>query len=336
MERTPSGKDYCTSRALDVEKLGIGYKSRKTKERWARGCIIFPLVDVSDEVVSLYGRAVKGPGHYYPSGRKGLYPRYPEAETRTLVLTESVIDAASLLSVDAVPEAGAVLPMFGTNGLTAEHQQAISQLENLSEIILALDGDVGGRKASIEVAKELKALRPGLKTTTTQIPKGEDLNGLIVSAGVEAKQAIEALIKNRVPVSATVEIKTETPKPSTGLIAQTHYLEYLGVAASYRVRGGIRGGAESLKASLQIRANGQDYRAKVDLYEHKQTVTLAERTAEMLTLRKDQVQDDLRELTELLEAHRENPPPKTAAGSSPSGAEGEKCYPENAPLCSPF
>jgi hypothetical protein len=62
MERTPSGKDYCERRALDVEKLGIGYKSRKTKERWGRGCILFPLVDVNDEVVSLYGRAVSGGG----------------------------------------------------------------------------------------------------------------------------------------------------------------------------------------------------------------------------------------------------------------------------------
>jgi DNA primase len=307
MERTPSGKAYCTRRALDIEKLGIGYKSRKTKERWGRGCIVFPLVDEKDEVVSLYGRAVKGPGHYYPSGRKGLYPRYPEAETKTLVLTESVIDAASLLSIDAVPEAGEVLAMFGTNGLTAEHRQAISQLENLNEIILALDGDAAGRKATTEVAQELRALRPGLKITTAKLPEGEDINGLIVSAGAEAKQVIEALITKRVAVEVTEDLKTETTKPNTGLIAQTHYLEYLGTAASYRVRGGIRGGAESLKVSLQIRANGQDYRAKVDLYEHKQTVTLAERTAEVLTLRKDQVQDDLRELTELLEAHRENP-----------------------------
>ena len=327
MERTPSGKDYCERRALDVEKLGIGYKSRKTKERWGRGCILFPLVDVNDEVVSLYGRAVKGPGHYYPSGREGLYPRYPEAETRTLILTESVIDAASLLSIDAVPEARAVLALFGTNGLTAEHRTAISGLKNLNEIILALDGDAAGRKATIEVARELKALRPGLKITTLELPEREDVNGLIVSAGAESKAVIESLIAKRVPVKAeaSVAVASSPSGGGGGLTHHPHYLEYLGLAASYRVRGGIRGGAESLKVSLQIRADGQDYRAKVDLYEHKQTVTLAERTAEVLSLRKDQVQDDLRELTELLEAHRENP--KVAAGSSTSGGGGGKMLP---------
>ena len=43
MERTPSGKEYCNLRGLDTE--GIGYRSRKAKERWGRGCILFPLVD---------------------------------------------------------------------------------------------------------------------------------------------------------------------------------------------------------------------------------------------------------------------------------------------------
>jgi DNA primase len=327
MERTPSGKEYCERRALNVEKLGIGYKSRKSKERWGRGCIIFPLVNGLDEVVSLYGRAVKGPGHYYPAGRQGLYPKYPSPETTTLVLTESVIDAASLLSIEPTLVGGTVLALYGTNGLTAEHRTAISGLKNLSEIILALDGDAAGRKASIEIAKELKTLRPGLKTSAIQMPEGEDLNGLIVSAEAKAKAVIEELITNRIAVQEAVETKTETGNPNTGLITQSHYLEYLGLAASYRVRGGIRGGAESLKASLQIRANGQDYRAKVDLYEHKQTVTLAERTAEVLSLRKDQVQDDLRELTELLEAHRENPASKNESShprSRPNMLPGER------------
>ena len=61
--------------------------------------------------------------------------------------------------------------------------------------------------------------------------------------------------------------------------------------------------------SLQIQSTGQDYRAKVDLYEYKQTVSLAERTATVLDLRKDQVLDDLRQLTDLLEVHRDNPAP---------------------------
>ena len=40
MQRTPSGRAYCERRGLDVEGLGIGYRTRKVAERWGRGCII--------------------------------------------------------------------------------------------------------------------------------------------------------------------------------------------------------------------------------------------------------------------------------------------------------
>jgi len=82
MERTPSGREYCAARGL--ETTGIGYRSRKAKERWGRGCIIFPLVDKGCKIRGLYGRAVKGGGHYYTSERAGLYPEYPDITTQLL------------------------------------------------------------------------------------------------------------------------------------------------------------------------------------------------------------------------------------------------------------
>ena len=312
-DRTPSGKAYCEQRLLRPEILGIGYRSRKATERWGRGCIIFPLVDKDDEVVSLYGRAVKGSGHYYMAGRKGLYPSYPYIETKQLVLTESVIDAATLMGRDVN-----VLALYGTNGLTGEHRAAIQNLPELEEIILALDGDAAGCKATTTIAAELRALRPTLKITTLVLPEGEDINGMFVGHE-EGEGLLAALLAGRKTVGEAEEGATEETREGTTamssqspqeLTAHNHYLEYLGAAATYRIRGGIRGGAESLKVSLQIRTLGQDYRAKVDLYEHKQATTLAERTAEVLLVRKDQVLDDLTQLTELLETWRENPATK--------------------------
>ncbi|MEM6773160.1 MAG: CHC2 zinc finger domain-containing protein, partial [Bacteroidota bacterium] len=143
MERTPSGKEYCAVRGLPT--TGIGYRSRKAKERWGRGCILFPLVDKGCKIQGLYGRAVKGPGHYYTANRMGLYPEYPDLTTTTLLLTESVIDAASVLGLlDGVT----VLALYGTNGLTAEHRTEIKTLPELQEVVLGLDGDAAGRKAT--------------------------------------------------------------------------------------------------------------------------------------------------------------------------------------------
>lgn len=312
MERTPSGKEYCTLRGLDTN--GIGYRSRKAKERWGRGCIIFPLVDKGCVIRGLYGRAVKGGGHYYTADRAGLFPEYPDITTTRLLLTESVIDAAC---INGVLDVLAVLALYGTNGLTAEHRLEIKELPDLVEVVLGLDGDEAGRKATAAIAAEIKALRPGIKVTTLNLPEGEDLNGMWVSHADAEAAWLRELYEGRQVVGEDIPSQKAKPDSITAIKAglgkltiQPHYLEYLGVAARYRVRGGIRGGAESLKVSLQIQSTGQDYRAKVDLYEYKQTVTLAERTASVLELRKDQVLDDLRQLTDLLEEHRETPAPK--------------------------
>ena len=254
MQRTPSGREYCDLRGLDTN--GIGYRSRKSKERWGRGCIIFPLVDKGCKIKGLYGRAVKGGGHYYTAERSGLYPEYPEINIQRLLLTESVIDAAC---INGVLDDFAVLALYGTNGLTASHRLEVKELPELKEVMLALDGDVAGRKATVAIAAELRALRPGLTVTTLELPEGEDINGLWVSYADADGTWLKELFAARKPVGDETLYTGSNEEQAQGeaageLAVHTHYLEYLGVAARYRVRGGIRGGAESLKVSLQIQA----------------------------------------------------------------------------------
>ena len=85
-----------------------GYTPNGNKQvytAFANNCIIFPLKDKSGNIVSIYGRSLsdkKGEKHYYLKSRSGLYPGYlscpgTKPETRRLILTEAVIDAATLL-----------------------------------------------------------------------------------------------------------------------------------------------------------------------------------------------------------------------------------------------
>ena len=84
----------------------------------------------------------------YKAHRSGLYPSYPKKTTNVIVLLESVIDAATLLSIDLPLDNYGLLAMYGTNGLTGEHTKAIIQLPDLQEIIFALDGDEAGSGSS--------------------------------------------------------------------------------------------------------------------------------------------------------------------------------------------
>lgn len=163
---------------------------------WAKDCILFPLKSADNKISSLYGRSIYSGSHpetltrsgsspsarhFYLPNRTGLYPGYPKPATTKLILTESIIDAASLLQQSSITEAYAVLALYGTNGLTEEHQQAILNVKDLQEIILMLNADDAGRAATGNHYRTLKQLLPGITITQTVLPDGEDVNSLLQS-----------------------------------------------------------------------------------------------------------------------------------------------------------
>ncbi len=136
---------YLSGRDL-FKDLEIGFNSYQSGYKQQQNCIVFPLKDKSGNITSLYGRSIsdlKGSNHYYLKNRTGLYPGYPPAETKTIIITEAIIDAATLLTHTDFT----VLSLFGTNGWNEEHTEAIRSLQDLQEVILFFDGDEPGSKA---------------------------------------------------------------------------------------------------------------------------------------------------------------------------------------------
>lgn len=84
--------------------------------------------------------------------------------------------------------------MYGTNGLTDEHLEAIRQLPELKELILFLDGDEAGRKATEKHFETLHNLFPEISISYVETPEGEDINSLYVKYG---KDAILQLLDER-------------------------------------------------------------------------------------------------------------------------------------------
>ena len=153
---------------------------------FAKDCIIFPLRDKGDQIVSLYGRSIleskNGSGkHFYLKNRTGLYPCYPKPETKKLILPEAILDAASLLLVPEITQEYSILACYGTNGLTDEHKAAIKDLQNLEEIIFFFDGDKAGQEGINHNAESLHDLLPGVKISYVDTPEGEDINSLFVT-----------------------------------------------------------------------------------------------------------------------------------------------------------
>ncbi len=330
-----------------AEKVGLFTRNRQgNQQHHFKNSLVFPLLNAQGQVVSMYGRSIPCPTsggtdkkHIYLQGeRQGLYPKYPSAETQTLILTESIIDAATLSSVafqstkplvsgevDLAKEGAntSVLALYGTNGFTKEHTAAIKSLPHLQEIIFFFDGDQAGTKAVEKYSKELSILLTNCTLSTINCPQGEDINSLAVNHSGKESELFTHLIEQRVILfSSEVESlrlshqrgnkqvksdeKEKVPEINSQLDTTNPYNIKYTAAADYYIKGGVKGSLDSLKVSLQIvhRATRQDYRAKADLYEYKQIEAVSQKASEALNLSEEQLKKDLSTLTQLLEQHR--------------------------------
>jgi len=320
-----TARNYAESRNLNWKQSQIGYNAfKQSRFNYLRGCITFALRDNQNHVVSMYGRSIRDNDkakHYYTSNRKGLYPNYPPAETTKLILTESVIDTATLLQIPELTEQYFILALYGTNGLTTEHVSAIQQLESLNEIILFFDGDEAGRAANEKQGKYLKELLPELQISIVETPEEEDINSL--SLGHDSKIFTE-LLKNRKPLperqagflfsdETTSNEKEETvlpvlPEQNSELNTTNPYkITYPTETATYHVKGGIPKALDSLKITLEIEhpTTSRKSRTKPDLYEDKQVEKVSREAGEKLGIRADLIEMDLGSLTDLLDEYRE-------------------------------
>lgn len=280
---------------------GQGYKV------FGKDCITFALRNKEDQITGLYFRSIinnDNQKHYYLKDSKGLYPSYPKAATEKLIITESIIDAATLLQEPQITDEYSILAAYGTNRLTEEHTEAVSQLKQLKEIVFAFDGDDAGRKATEKYSQQLKELLPSVLITTINLPDGDDVNEFCQKYD---QDKFGHLLDTRQAVGLVKSIAFESPRDSNGLNTKNPFkISYKTETAMYYVQGGVSKLLDSMKVTLVIE-NEQQYKSrnKLDLYEDKQVEKLAKDVSEKLNLRKDLIEQDLYKLTDLLDEFRE-------------------------------
>ncbi len=247
---SPPARDYCKSRNLNYEQLEIGFNggqfhhgtrkdetlinnclavgllldkniTAKTGDKaysvFGNKSIVFPLKNKENEIVSFYFRSTineKEAKHFYLKNRSGLYPNYPNPKTKKLILTESIIDAASLLQIEQVSKNYSVLACYGTNGLNEELQKAIKELQDLDEIIFTFDND----KAGNEAVKKYAELFKNIKTTTLELPN-KDINETLQ---LHENEIVIELLAKRKPIlflseNFSIEDQSENKPPAAPL-----------------------------------------------------------------------------------------------------------------------
>ena len=212
--------DELIKQALEVGLLqDKGLINSRTKEKgysiFANKCIAFPLKNKENEIVSFYFRAIlenKNGKHFYLKNRSGIYPGYPKKETKKLILTEAIIDCASLLQIKEIRDNYSLISCFGTNGLTEEILKAIKELKDLEEIIFCFDQDKAGKEAVLKCGNVIMRECGNVKITSVELPNN-DVNETLQ---LHDETIFTELLKNRKDIFLSSEkIKVTEAEPKT-------------------------------------------------------------------------------------------------------------------------
>ncbi|MEO7311329.1 MAG: CHC2 zinc finger domain-containing protein [Chitinophagaceae bacterium] len=353
---TKKAVEYLQSRGLDYKLHEVGYISAQyhkelTKEfieslakqgllkplpakgysPWAKDCVVFPLKNQENKIVSLYGRSTTNQSdskHFYLSNRSGLYPGYPSLQTKQLILTESIIDAASLLQQvehpglragEAIKSSYTILSLYGTNGLTEEHLKAIIELPQLEEIILMLDADDAGKAATAKHYSTIKNLLPHVRITCVPLPEGEDINSVLCTH--DNPEVLQNLVDSRTDFSFSSEkespaaeaIPADTSRLTTDgsrfITTNPELLIYDNCELRIEVWGGIKiTGLDRMKVTLKVlhkqRSGLLPVRHSFDLYHRQQTEQLIQTIGESFDMNIKKIETTIGAFTNELENYR--------------------------------
>ena len=309
--KSSKAREYIQKRNLNNSFLEIAYNTGKNYNK-QRHCIIFPLRNQQNKIVSFYGRSIINNDtakHYYLANRKGLYPYYPKAETTKLILTEAIIDTASLLQIEEIRSNYGILSLYGTNGLTEEHQKAIKDLNQLKEIILFFDGDPAGREAIKKNAEILRELNQDIKITFVETPENEDINSL--SIGHES-EIFTHLLENRSDFFLSTE-PTSIKNKKIKVKLNTNNPEYI-IFTTEQLHITLLGGInlqqlDRLKVTIKIKRKDTNdplhsIRHSLDLYNSDYLEKFIDKTAEKLELGTTLISRSIALLIEEIEHYR--------------------------------
>ncbi len=340
-------KEYLQSRNLSHELLELGYNSGQFHHRgkleakeqeacinagllipyngsvpnangttytaFAKDCVIFSLKNKQNQITSLYGRSIidnKNAKHYYTVNRTGLYPGYPKQATTRLILTEAIIDTATLLQIQEITNQYELLSCYGTNGLTEEHKQAIKELQYLQEIIFFFDGDKAGNEAIEKYQKELSELLPHIKLSKVETPEGEDVNSLSVAYDADI---FTHLLENRKPFLLVEKTEPLPTPPRTTAKLNTRnpdFITYTTEELQIIILGGINlQQIDRLRITLKIsRTDTNDplhsIRHTLDLYHSDYLEKFINKACEQLEIGTTILKRAIAELTDQIEQYR--------------------------------
>jgi DNA primase catalytic core len=261
-------------------------------------CVIVPLTDSDNQVLSFYGRRVSPPGsggdkegvqkfpqHLYPAGEhKAVFHEKAYKVYDQIILTESVIDALSLFSVGIQN----VSCIYGTQGLTKLHIAKLHE-HAIREVILALDKDSAGKEATEKYTQVL--LNEGFAVKTIKPSGAKDWNESLVDGFLEKEEVLSSI--------DTAEVVKPEPtgrnfrKTDSGLVLTHDDMTYTVKQDS------------SSRLNVKCEMDGEVFYDRVDLVSSRSRSSFAGNVSRIFDTETKRIEKDLIALLEYLEEEKE-------------------------------
>jgi len=288
-----------------LQALGI---LDKQKREHFRDCIVFPIFDQHGNVTEMYGRKVlegcKVQHLYLPGPHAGVWNHTCARTSSYLLLTESLIDAATLWQA-GYKNATAC---YGTNGLTEDHIK-LFETNQVERLYLVMDGDDAGRRGAKRAADKIKHL--GVELFTVALPEGHDPNSYFLDGG--NIEAFDALLKTAAPLDGQMRTGEApqsdiTKKQGTARVENTPQGFHVNFAdRAYDVRT-IDGGTTKLRATIKALTNDRNrfHIDTVDLYAARSRKTFTADVAKLYQEEQPLIDFDLNRIIQQCETQSED------------------------------
>jgi Mn-dependent DtxR family transcriptional regulator len=264
------------------------------------GCIVVPIADpVTGAWTSLYGRGIRMSRHcYLPGPLRGVVNYQAARSSSEVILAESVLDALSFHQAGIAT----AIPLYGVNGFTPDHLDILKR-ERVDRVILALDNDDVGRRATAGLRDKLEAAGVAVRVASYPTPF-KDANELLVSCNGNAGDVFRRMLDDAEPRPAP---KAEPPPSSLkretdGVVRYGAELVLERGTVTYRART-HKATPGRLRATVRASKGVAFHVDTVDLYASRSRSEFARRAAKTLGIDESTVESAL--LALLVEAEHE-------------------------------
>ena len=156
-----------------LQRLGV---LRESGHEHLNGSLVIPVFDEQGRVTEMYGRKINEnlregtPRHLYlPGPHRGVWNESALAESKEVILCESLIDALTFWCAGFRN----VTASYGVEGFTDDHRAAF-RTHGTERVLIAYDRDEAGDRAAEKLAAELASM--GIEVMRVLFPKNMDAN----------------------------------------------------------------------------------------------------------------------------------------------------------------